>query len=118
MVVKVVKVVNLSHPRNLLRNVTCLALEYRILGTVGAPLWGQFLSSVFTGEIGTYWDRWWPLRPSWIPVGCLGEAAAAREAVITSPELFENVFSPEEPSLLWQRAAGRPKQEDLLVMVS
>ena len=57
-------------PRNLLRNVTCLALEYRILGTVGAPLWGQFLSfSVFTGEIGTYWDRWWPLRPSWIPVG-------------------------------------------------
>lgn len=56
------------------------------------------------------------LDSSWIPVGCLGEAAAAREAVITSPELFENVFSPEEPSLL--QRAGRPKQEDLWVMVS
>lgn len=28
------------------------------------------------------------------------EAAAAREAVITSPELFENVFSPEESAII------------------
>lgn len=52
-----------------------------------------------------HWGDWDILGPlvatsAWIPVGCLGEAAAAREAVITSPELFENVFSPEEPSLL------------------
>lgn len=29
------------------------------------------------------------------------EAAAAREAVITSPELFENVFSPEESAIIF-----------------